>query len=111
MNYSIWIEAEQWVPGEWNPADDNSDVIVSFDDGACWVATFFSYRNIQSLTEKYKTSGECLNGKYFWATDMILLDEVSRLRIEEIVKHLMNEGEFEHVFSRSNLTNASADNS
>jgi len=100
LNYSIWIEAEQWAPGEWNPADDNSDVIVSFEDGGSWVATFFSYRNIQSLAEKNRATGECLDGKYFWATDMLLVDEVSRTRIEEVIEHLMNEGEFEQVFSR-----------
>jgi len=29
----IWIEAEQWAEEEWNPDDDNSDVIVTFDSG------------------------------------------------------------------------------
>ena len=88
------------APGEWNPADDNSDVIVSFEDGGSWVASFFSYRNIQSLAEKNRITGECLDGKYFWATDMLLVDEVSRTRIKEVIEHLMDEGEFEQVFSR-----------
>ena len=37
----IWIEAAQRAPGQWDPADCNSDVMVSFRDGAEWVATFF----------------------------------------------------------------------
>ncbi len=98
QNYYIWIEAEQWASGEWNPADCNSDVIVSFEKGAEWVATFLTYKNISTLVEKNMLSGECLQGKYFWASDMILVDEISRARVEEVVKRLIDEAEFEKVF-------------
>src|SRR5437773_12452056 len=43
-----------------------------------WVATFFSYQNILSLANKNRVAGECLGGKYFVATDMILVAEVTR---------------------------------
>jgi len=97
-SYYIWIEAEQWSQGEWDPTDCNSDVMVSFEQGAKWVATFFSYQNILSLAKKNQKSGECLNGKYFWATDMIMVDELSRERVEEVVSHLIANGEFRSVF-------------
>jgi hypothetical protein len=96
--YSIWIEAEVWEEG-WNPPDANTDVIVKFDDGTRWVASFFTYQNILSLVEKDKTTGECLSGKYFWASDMILVDEVSRKRIEEVITELIRENDFEQVFA------------
>lgn len=99
QKYSIWIEAEGWVEGEWTPADDNSDVTVTFENGERWVATFFSYQNILSLAEKNRGTGECLGGKYFVATDMILVDEVSRERIEEVVAKLLKENEFERYFA------------
>ena len=95
----IWIEAEQWASGQWDRADCNSDVIVSFRDGAEWVATFFTHKNIATLTDKNKRTGECLGGKYFWASDMIILDELTRERVEEVVAHLIETGEFEKVFS------------
>jgi hypothetical protein len=98
--YTLWIEAEAWAPGERTPADDNTDVIVTLDDESRWVATFFSYANIQTLTGKNRQTGECLAGAYFWASDMILTDEVSRLRIEEVVHHLIQEGEVQAVFTR-----------
>jgi hypothetical protein len=97
--YAIWIEAECWAAGEWNITDDNTDVIVTFDDSTRWVASFYTYQNIFSLAEKNKGTGECLGGKYFWGTDMILIDEVSRERIEEVIVDLMKETEFERVFS------------
>ncbi len=58
----IWIEAEQWAEGEWDLEDDNSDVIVTIENGEKWVASFFTYRNIQTLREKNKASGECMSG-------------------------------------------------
>jgi len=99
-NYKIWIEAETWAEGEWDIHNDNTDVIVEFDDSTRWVASFFTYSNISKLVEKNKRTGECLNGKYFWGSDMILVDEVSRESIEEVIKHLINEQEFEAIFCK-----------
>ena len=99
-NYTVWIEAEEWKPGEWDPENDNTDVCVTFADGSRWIATFFTYSNIGKLVEKYRRTGECNHGKYFWATDMILVDRVSRDRIEEIIQYLIDHEEFENVFSR-----------
>ena len=100
LRYSIWIEAEEWAAGEWTPSDDDSDVIVTFENGDRWVATFFSYQNITSLAEKNRQSGECLAGKYFVATEMILVDEVSRNRIEEVVANLIEEDDLKTYFTR-----------
>jgi len=38
QQYTIWIEAEQWIPGAWNTEDANTDVIVTWEDGNRWVA-------------------------------------------------------------------------
>ena len=99
QNYSIWIEAEQWAPGEWTPSDDNTDVIVTFENGARRVATFFSYQNILSLASKNRGTGECLDGKYLVATNMILVDEVTRQRIEEVVADMIERNNFETYFA------------
>jgi hypothetical protein len=63
-----------------------------------WVATFSTYKNLSTLAKKNESTDECLNGKYFWAIHMILVDELSRERVEEVVSHLISEGEFESVF-------------
>lgn len=70
------------------------------EDGSRWFATFFSYANIGSLTQKNEQTGECLNGKYFRAMDMILVDKVTRTSIEEVISYLLAKGEFETAFSR-----------
>jgi hypothetical protein len=107
--YTLWIEAEVWGPGQWNPVDDNTDVIVTFDDRSRWVTTFFSYANIATLVTNYRRSGESLGGKYFWSSDMILVDEVSRKRIEEVVAHLLHEGNFKRIFTRLDDADDDAD--
>jgi hypothetical protein len=103
------MEAEQCPPGHWKPADTNSDVIITFEDSDRWVATFFSYTNINTLIERNRRSGECLSGKYFWASDMILVDEVSRDRIEEVVQYLIQTNEFRQIFTLLPPTTAEGD--
>jgi hypothetical protein len=98
--YTVWIEAELWAPGTWNPPDDNTDVTVTFADGTRWFATFFSYANIATLTEKNRRTGESLSGRYFSAAAMVLIDEVSRERIEEVVAEMIGTGEFAAIFQR-----------
>ena len=95
----IWIEAEEWADGEWNIDDDNSDVIVTLANGEKWIATFFTYKNIMTLKEGHRTTGECLDGIYFWASDMILIDELTRDKIERVVKELIATENFMTAFS------------
>lgn len=98
--YKVWIEAEEWAEGQWDINNGNTDVIVKFDNGSRWVASFFTYSNIAKLVEKDKQTGECLSGKYFWSSDMLLVDVISRDRIEEIIKHFIEEDSFESIFSK-----------
>lgn len=99
--YTLWIEAEHWAPEEWDVFDDNTDVIVNFDDDSSWTASFFTYKNIETLTKKNAITGECMDGKYFWASNMVLVDEVSRNRIIQVIDQLINEERFELVFSQA----------
>lgn len=98
--YQVWIEAEEWVSSGWDPRDANSDVIVTVDDGTRWGASFFSYANVATLVAQWRASGESLHGTYFWSSNLILIDEVSRPQIERVIAHLMEEQLFERVFTR-----------
>ena len=95
----IWIEGEEWAEGEWDADDDNSDVIVTLENGEKWIATFYTYKNIMTLKERHRTTGECLDGNYFWASDMILIDELTRSKIERVVKELIETEDFITAFS------------
>ncbi|HSE21666.1 MAG TPA: hypothetical protein VLB68_08395 [Pyrinomonadaceae bacterium] len=100
-DYAIWIEAEEWEAGQWDTANCNSDVLVIFPSGKAWAAKFFTYRNLATLSEKNRQSGDCLHGGYFWTSNMILVDELTRARVEAVVSELLANQEFELVFSDS----------
>ncbi len=97
---NIWIESESKGPivGGLKITDDNSDVIVTFWDDKKYVATFFTYDNVKTLTEKNKKTGELLSGKYFWASDMILVHRIDRDTIEKVIDDLIREKYFDQLF-------------
>ena len=100
MRKHIWIEAEHWAEGEWNIYDDNLDVIVTFPDRSRWIASFFTYQNIQNLREKNQRTGECMSGTFFKASDMVLIDVATRERIEKVIEYAINNDEFTFLFTR-----------
>jgi len=98
----IWIgtELQGTIINGTPEINDNTDVIVTFTDGTRYVATFFTYANIEYLRQKNKRTGECLDGRYFWASDMIIVDRINRKEITEIIDHLLKDHEFECVFDK-----------
>ena len=97
----IWIESEHTggpMIGGKEFTDDNVDVIVTFSDGRRFVGSFFTYDNIMTLTEKNRRTGELLSGKYFWSSDLILIDRVDRKSIEAVIDDLIKEGYFDTAF-------------
>lgn len=97
---NIWIEAENGPAihdGE-KYTNDNADVIVTFENDIRYVATFYTYENIEFLRQKNKESGECNNGKHFFGSDMILIDRLDRKSIEETIHYLIDHDEFQFIF-------------
>ena len=84
-----------------NPIDDNVDIKVSFDDGSRYAATFFTLENMKHLFEKNERTGECQCGLYLWASDMVIVKELSEAIIAETVADLLAQAEFEGAFPNS----------
>lgn len=91
-------EFDFWSPGQHDPDDLNSNVWVYFDDGTRWCATFYTFRNIEMLRKKNEQSGELLNGKYFVADHMILIDRLTKGDVESVVNDMIEAKEFDHYF-------------
>lgn len=72
-------------------AAGNVDVEVSFADGTRYAATFFALENIRHLMDGYKETGECGYGLYFYASDMIIVDVLSKDVIEKTIIDLIEE--------------------
>jgi hypothetical protein len=95
QRYTVtWIEDDFGI----DPEDDNVDVTVEFADGERFVATFFTLRNVASLFEKYRETGECASGLYLWASNMIIIDRLTKENVEKTIADLLATGEFYGAF-------------
>ena len=97
--FDLWIEAEEWPDGEWQPGDAVTDAVVTLADGSKWIATFCAFGHVETLRRNCGTSGENLGGKYLWASDLILIDDTSRASIEAVVADLIAAGDVPSAFS------------
>ncbi len=82
-----------------DPTDDNVDVHVRMESGERYVATFFTLKNVQRLMDGYKQTGECSSGQYFWASDMVIIHDLTDETIRQTVEDLIASGEFKRAFS------------
>jgi hypothetical protein len=80
--------------------DDNVDLEVRFDDGSRYAATFFTLDNLRSLFAKNEQTGECGGGVYFWASNMVILKQLTEASIALTVAELIAQGEFESAFTK-----------
>jgi hypothetical protein len=78
--------------------DANVDVVVEFESGRRFGATFFTLENLERLMDRYKQSGECVQGLYVWASEMIVIRRVSYEAIRTAVADLIEAGEFQKAF-------------
>ena len=81
--------------------NDNVDVQVTFPNGERFSAVFFTLRNIEALMKRYKKTGECASGLYFWASDMMIVESLTEKTICKTIDHLLAEDEFGYVFSKN----------
>ncbi len=71
----------------------NIDVFVAIGDSE-YVFTIFTLANIEAIMERYKKSGECLSGSYFWAKGMVVTREISEHSLDMIVRDMIETGEY-----------------
>ncbi|MEF2965806.1 hypothetical protein V3851_08195 [Paenibacillus sp. M1] len=92
----IRIDAEEWVE---DPEDGQVDVVVTFPDATKWISNFYTPKCIESMRRDYALKGHCLNGAYWCASSpVIIVDRITRGRIEQVIDELIAKGEFRYVF-------------
>ncbi|MCH5184520.1 MAG: hypothetical protein J1F64_00200 [Oscillospiraceae bacterium] len=85
---NIWFEFEAWENG-YDKDDTNSDACFELSDGTKWCASFFTYRNLSSLSKKNRVTGECLSGQYFYADKPIFISEMSKELIISVLNDII----------------------
>ena len=83
---------------EYDPKSGNTDVIVFLENDKKYIASFFSYANIEEMRLQHQKSGVFLDGTYFWDKHMVLVEECSLKTIETVVGDLIDEGNFQEAF-------------
>lgn len=96
----IYLTIEIPVTNGFDISNENTDVIVLMENGKKYIASFFTYDNIEKLKKEHQRSGEYLSGKYFRADNMVLIDQCSKEAVREVVEHMIDEGDFYIAFKR-----------
>ena len=78
----------------------NTDVIVVLNNGQKYIAAFFTIKNVEVINLQNEYEGRNLEGKYFWAKNMVLVARCDPDSVEAVVKNLIEEGDFKEVFKR-----------
>lgn len=95
----IYLSTEDPEDNSFNHRE-STDVIVLLENGIKYVASFFTYANIEEKRCQNKQSGEYLDGLYFWDKNLVLVEECTLKTIEQVIQNLMDEGEFQEAFKR-----------
>ncbi|WP_432730146.1 hypothetical protein [Variovorax sp. W6] len=78
-------------------ADDNVDVTIELADGRAFSVTFFTVSNLVTLMARWGKTGECANGLYVWAKNMIVVHEISLPVIRKVAEDLVATGDLQSV--------------
>jgi len=99
-DFTLWIEAEEWPAGEWDPADDATDAVVTLPDGSRWIASFCPFAGLATLRARCAETGENLGGRYLWASDLVLVESTARAELETVVRDLLESGDLPSAFGQ-----------
>lgn len=91
-----------------NVLDDNVDVVVRLPQGEVRATTLFTLKNIEAILSSYRSSGECLAGRFFWSKDMVIVEDLRMETIREVVQELVRSGEYRHAFGVARLDDGSS---
>lgn len=85
--------------------DDNIDAYITLENGDKYFGTFFTTRNIETIMRRHSESGESKGGIYFWATDMIIVKELTMECMNACIDDLLESRDFYSVFCKINEVN------
>jgi len=92
-NFSLHFPTGLTEPTE----DDNVDVQIDLADGRAYSVTFFTVANLVTLMARWGKTGECANGLYVWATNMIVVQTISQAVIRNVAHDLVLTGDIEKI--------------
>ena len=82
---------------------EDVDVEVTLSDGSRWVATLLTLDEIRRLMERWKTTGERLDGSYFQCADLVVVERGGIEAATDLLRRLVDTGEIRNVFIRVDI--------
>ncbi|NKZ05345.1 hypothetical protein [Actinomadura latina] len=76
---------------------EEADGHIYLPDGTHYAPTFMTVRTIAAIMDRWRTTGECLNGEYFWCSDLIIIRTPGLPAIVEVVRNLVATGDLHDI--------------
>jgi hypothetical protein len=77
------------------------DVEFRTDDGRRFLGTVGTVNDITEAFERSKATGEGLGGRYFWTTDLVIVDVIDPATIAAVVDDLVNTSQLASAFAEA----------
>ncbi|BCB79614.1 hypothetical protein GCM10022251_41430 [Phytohabitans flavus] len=84
---------------------ENVDVEVALDDGSRWSATLLTLAEIRRLMDRWKVTGECLDGSYFQCADLVIFERGGIETATDLLGRLVSTGQIRDAFVRIDIEN------
>ncbi|MFI8458643.1 hypothetical protein [Kitasatospora sp. NPDC085464] len=92
-----------FLPNAGEPLDTvcNVDVEVRLTaDGSRWSATVFTLAEVERIMERWSSTGEALDGRYFWCSDGLIVRDSGIDNMTQVLAGLLDCGDFTQVLQR-----------
>ncbi|MET7539568.1 hypothetical protein [Streptomyces sp. NPDC005507] len=85
-----------FVPGAGEDLAEVNDVDmwVILDDGDRWSGTVYTLDVVRRNMDRWRDTGECLDGSYFWVWDGLIVREPGIPAMARVIDHLMSTGDY-----------------
>ncbi|MFC4063002.1 hypothetical protein ACFOWE_32380 [Planomonospora corallina] len=78
---------------------EEADATIVLPDGTHRYATFMTLDVVGRVLDRWKSTGENLNGRYFWCSDLIIIREPGFTSMVDAVRDMITTGEIDSACS------------
>lgn len=76
---------------------DQADATITLSDGTRRYATFMTLSVVSKTMDRWQDTGECLSGRYFWCSDLIIIREPGFDSMITSVQDMIATGEIDNA--------------
>lgn len=82
-------------------SDVNSDVIVEFDNGDQYVATFYSLKNLEKMINELKNDNGITSAPFYKLLNIVLVKDFNNGDLLPVIDEMIAEGDFQLIFRKA----------